>query len=148
MVVEPHRPQAAVAVCRRGVGTGACPPVSTVITLSSTVGCLVVEAVVDPGDGQPVDQPLGVEEADGQLVVVARGAEGGGDQVAVEADLERLLDRDLVGHPPQAAVDVAVDEELVGSGPGHPSSLADGRRAASTVWRRRQATATGPTARG
>jgi hypothetical protein len=38
-----------------------------------------------------------VTEADGQLEVVARGAHRGGDHDVVEADLEWLLDDELVG---------------------------------------------------
>ena len=47
--------------------------------------------------GAPAEQPVAVAEPDGQLEVVARGAHGGGHEVVVEADLERLLDDELVG---------------------------------------------------
>ena len=55
-----------------------------------------------------VDEPLAVEEAERELLVVAGRAHRDGQRGAVDADLERLLDGDLValavaahdgGHP-------------------------------------------------
>ena len=43
-----------------------------------------------------VDQALAVEEAERELLVVARRAHRHDERDAVDADLERLLDRDLV----------------------------------------------------
>jgi hypothetical protein len=45
------------------------------------------------------DQPLADQEAERQLVVVPRRAHRHGERVPVDADLERLLDRDVVAHP-------------------------------------------------
>ena len=43
-----------------------------------------------------VDQPLAVEEPERQLLVVARRAHRYGQRLAVDADLQRFLDGDLV----------------------------------------------------
>jgi len=48
----------------------------------------------------PRDQTLPRQEADRELLVLARRAHRDGQRVAVDADLERLLDRDLVLDPP------------------------------------------------
>ncbi len=75
-----------------------------------------------PVEADAVEQPLGVGEADGQLVVVTRRAHGRGDRVAVEADLQRLLDRHLVGHPVGRAVVDAAHQDPAGAGVGHRPS--------------------------
>jgi hypothetical protein len=46
-----------------------------------------------PGPPRPVDQPLGVQEAQRELLVMAGRAHGHRERRAVDADLERLLDR-------------------------------------------------------
>ena len=48
--------------------------------------------------GRPdsVDQALAVQEAERQLLVVARGPHRDDQGRAVDADLERILDRDLI----------------------------------------------------
>jgi hypothetical protein len=43
--------------------------------------------------GRAIDQPLPVEEACRQLLVVAGGAHGHRDRLTIHSDLERLLDR-------------------------------------------------------
>ena len=57
---------------------------------------LAAKSSVRPGLARPVDQPLAVEEAERQLLVVAGRAHRHRQRRAVDADLERLLDRDLV----------------------------------------------------
>ena len=46
--------------------------------------------------GASRDQPLPREKAHRELLVLARGAHRDGERLAVDADLERLLDRELV----------------------------------------------------
>ena len=48
------------------------------------------------GLARPVDQPLAVKEAERQLLVVSRRAHRHRHRLAGGADLQRLLDRDLV----------------------------------------------------
>ena len=52
-----------------------------------------------PGGARAVDQPLAVQEPERELLVVARRAHRDRERRAVDADLERLLDRDLVLDP-------------------------------------------------
>ena len=57
----------------------------------------IVGAVAARGDRRAGEQSVGEAEADGELEVVPGRAHRRGDEVAVEADLERLLDDQLVG---------------------------------------------------
>src|SRR4051794_27228020 len=57
------------------------------------------EVLRRPGAARRVDQPLAVEEAERELLVVARRAHRHGERLAVDADLERLLERDAVLPP-------------------------------------------------
>ena len=54
------------------------------------------EVVGEPGFAGAIDQALAVEESQCQLLVVAGCAHGDKQRLAVDANLERLLDRDLV----------------------------------------------------
>ncbi len=54
------------------------------------------EVIGEPGVVRPVDQALAVEEPERELLVVARRAHRDRERLAVDADLERLLDRDPV----------------------------------------------------
>jgi len=47
---------------------------------------------------RPVDQSLAEQEPEGELLVVPRGAHRDGQGLAVHADLERLLHRDLIAN--------------------------------------------------
>ena len=49
-----------------------------------------------PAGARAVDQPLAVEEAERELLVLARRPHRDGDRARVHSDLQRLLDRDLV----------------------------------------------------
>ena len=51
---------------------------------------------VGPAGVRSVDQALPVEEAERELLVMARRPHGDRERAAVDTDLERLLDRDLV----------------------------------------------------
>ena len=96
IAVDPHMPQADVLADSRGAGTGAVPPVSTLTTLNSLSTALPVRAVA--AATAPARRRAGRRrgaEPDGQLEVVARGAHGRAHEVAVEVDLERLLDDEL-----------------------------------------------------
>ena len=57
---------------------------------------LAARSSVRPGRAAAFDQPLAVEEPERELLVVARRAHRHRQRGAVDADLERLLDRDLV----------------------------------------------------
>ena len=63
------------------------PATSTVLAAKSAVG---------PAARDLVDQALGVQEAERQLLVLARGAHRHRQRPAVDPDLQRLLDRDQV----------------------------------------------------
>src|SRR4051812_13757061 len=54
------------------------------------------EVLGEPDGARAVDEPLAVEEAERELLVVAGRAHRDGERRAVDADLERLLDRDAV----------------------------------------------------
>ena len=116
---DPHRPHADVVVATRGSGTGAAPPVSTLTTLNSVSTALPVPQYRQVSTGRARQQPVAVAQADGQLEVVARRAHGGGDEVVVEADLERLLDDQLVGPSSQRRAVPALREHLRGATSGH-----------------------------
>jgi len=63
-----------------------------------------------PGRARPVDEPLAVQEPERELLVVPGRAHGDREGAAVDADLERLLDGDLVvevlrGHARHRAAD-------------------------------------------
>ena len=81
----------------RGAGVGAAPPVSTLTTLNSLSTARPGAAVAAAEHGGTGQQPVAVEQADGQLEVVPGRAHRGGHQVAVEVHLERLLHDQLVG---------------------------------------------------
>ena len=87
---------------RRGAGTGAWPAGVDLDDVELGLDGRAGGAVAARRDRRARQQALGVAEPDGQLEVVARRAHRGGHQVAVEADLERLLDDELVGHAPLA----------------------------------------------
>jgi hypothetical protein len=71
-----------------------------------------------PRGARAVDQPLAVQEAQRQLLVVARRAHRDRQRPPGDADLQRLLDRDLVLEPRCADARLgAVDVDL-----GHDSS--------------------------
>ena len=65
----------------------------------ATSTTLAARSSVSPAAGaaRHVEQPLAYQEAERQLLVVARRAHGDRQRLAVHADLERLLHRDLVG---------------------------------------------------
>ena len=97
MAVDAAHAAGRVVVVSRGVGGGAAPPVSTLTTLNSVSTARARAAVAALAHGRAGEQAVGEAEPDGQLEVVARRAHGGGHQRAVEVDLERLLDDQLVG---------------------------------------------------
>ena len=72
-----------------------------------------------------------MHEARGQLEVVPRRPHGGGHQVAVEVHLERLLDDQLVGTPPQRGAVPVLGQQLGGAAPGHVPRVATRQSGAS-----------------
>ena len=91
-----------------------------------------------PGRAGGVDQPLAVQEPERELLVVARRAHRDRERGAVDADLERLLDRDLVLDPRAAHGRVrAADPDV-----GHVGTATPGSRACARAGRR------APAARG
>ena len=58
----------------------------------------VGEVVGQAGAAWTVDQAFAVEETERQLFVVSGRTHGHGQRLTVDADLERLLDGDLVAH--------------------------------------------------
>ena len=89
---------------RRRASRSSGPATSTMLAASS--------AAARPRAGR-VDQPLAVQEAERELLVVAGRAHRHRERRAVDADLERLLDRDLVLDPRAAHRGVgAADADL------------------------------------
>jgi hypothetical protein len=62
-----------------------------------------------------------VEQADGQLEVVARRAHGGAHQVAVEVHLERLFDDEAIGSPLERVAVPVLGELRRRAAAGHKS---------------------------
>ena len=100
-------------------GSGDGWSVSTVTTLNSVVDGRARPAVADGLHGVADQQALGVAEADGQLEVVAGRAHRGGHAVAVEADLQRLLDDDPSGNRLLVVAGVAGGHHLLGAAACH-----------------------------
>ena len=75
-----------------------------------------------------VDQPLAVQEPERELLVGARGAHRDRERGAVDADLERLLDRDLVLDPRAAHGRIrAADPDIGHAGTAAPASVRSSR---------------------
>ena len=119
IAVDPHSPHAVLVAASRGVGVGAVPPVSTLTTLNSLSTALPGAAVAAAHDRRAGEQAVAVDEADGQLEVVARRAHRGGHEVAVEVDLERLLDDQAVRAAPEGATVPVLGEHRRRAAAGH-----------------------------
>ena len=89
---------------------------------------LASSSAVGPGGARGVDQPLAVQEAERELLVVARRSHRHRERRAVDADLQRLLDRDLVLDPRAAHRGVgAADADLGHAGTVAPASVRSSR---------------------
>ena len=115
MAVVPHMPQADVVVVSRGRGGGARPPVSDRHDVELAVDRRARAAVAALARRRAGEQTLGEAEAGGELEVVAGRSHRGRHQRAIELDLQRLLDDQLVGLARHRAGVVAVREDLGGA---------------------------------
>ncbi len=122
IVVEPQRPHDDVVVVSRGA----------VVSEPARLDAHHVELGVDGRPGAAVahdlhrrtgEEPLGVEEPDRELELVAGCPHRGADEVVVEPDLEWLLDDQLVGHAAAPVVVVLHDEHRASASPGHDRRL-------------------------
>ena len=87
--------RALAAHAARGGGVGA-PPGSRAQQRAGDLDRVRRAIARQPDPRRGVDQPLAEQEAHGKLLVVARRAHRDRERLAVDADLQRLLDRDEV----------------------------------------------------
>ena len=89
---------------------------------------LASSSAVGPAGRGRVDQPFAVQEPERELLVVAGRAHRHRERRAVDADLERLLDRDLVLDPRAAHRGVgAADPDLGHAATDEPASVRSSR---------------------